>query len=238
MKQWARHTTITLALLVATFCVGLVLLASPVFLRDFTMLVPANDWELLSNIGQAYGPAATILTALSLIGIAYSAIMQARSVRVASQQTWRMLHLEMIRLTLDDPALIQADGSAWSGAQDDFMTRLTLTANAWTSQWYAMYALGMIRDEEMRHVASYYFKGELGREHWKATSKHYRANAYSRRNRTFCRIMDKELEESVHIPARPIVRPRKAPAPNRTFVAFSAGAALALGIATYWKRRS
>ncbi|WP_425434757.1 DUF6082 family protein [Nonomuraea jiangxiensis] len=63
----------------------------------------------------------------------------------------------LLRLTIDQPALFQADGSKWTGPEDDFPTRLLLVANAWVSQWWSMYALGLMRDADLRATLAGHF---------------------------------------------------------------------------------
>lgn len=70
MGRWAGRTTMTLLILVALLFLVTALIMSPLALRALATLVPRSEWTVLSEIGQAYGPAAMLLTALSLMAVA------------------------------------------------------------------------------------------------------------------------------------------------------------------------
>ena len=52
-------------------------LISPLYLRQLSQL-RGIDWTKLSNVGQTYGAASAILSAVALVGISLSLLVQAR----------------------------------------------------------------------------------------------------------------------------------------------------------------
>ncbi|MFG2074655.1 DUF6082 family protein [Nonomuraea maritima] len=236
MGHWASRIMMTLLILAATLLFVTLLILSPMALRALTALAPRSEWTLLSDIGQAYGPAAVFLTVLTLMAVAYTALLQLRTTRIMSQQAQRTAHFELIRLALDEPALAQADGSAWDGPEDDFSLRLLILANAWLTHWWVIYNLGQMTDAELRGHARKFLEGEAGRRYWARDDHGYRG-LRGRRSRAFVRIMDEELRRALSSKPRPTVNPNATSTHKRALVAFSAGAALALGVTILRKRR-
>src|SRR3954452_12211850 len=68
------------------------------------------SWSELSDVGQAYGGLAAILATLSLGAVAISVFLQARETRTAQEHGARLLHLELVRMSLDDPTLLRKSG--------------------------------------------------------------------------------------------------------------------------------
>lgn len=237
MRRWANRTTTTFLILVGLLFLVTALIVSPVALRALATVVPRSEWTVLSDIGQAYGPAAMLLTALSLIAVAYTALLQLRGTRIMSQETWRTQHFELLRIAMDSPALAQVAGDRWDGPEDDFLIRLSIYANAWANHWRAMYTLGLMDDDQVRDSARRHFQGEASRRHWANFGDSYRVGSHGQREQRFCRIMDEELAKTSSSKALPVVIPKSAAAQTRTLAAFSAGVALALGVVTILRRQ-
>ncbi|MET7334342.1 DUF6082 family protein [Nonomuraea sp. NPDC005650] len=193
--------------------------------------IPGLDWVLLSNIGQAYGSVAALLTALSLVGVVVSTLIQARSVRLASEQTWRLAQLELAKLVIDDPKLVQCEGVPWRSPEDDLPLRLRILANLWIEQWRSMHHFGLMDDATIRRLASGLFAGEVGRQQWMEHSEGYRSEYPKVSSRAFSRILDEELAHATRVAAVPISRPKAASPKRRWYAAAAAGAALAVGVA-------
>ncbi|MER6505919.1 DUF6082 family protein [Nonomuraea sp. NPDC001636] len=223
-----------LAAIVAFSVIAAMLILSPIALRTLSSVMPPAEWTLLSEIGQAYGPVATLLAALSLAGIAYSALLQARSVRVMTDQNWRLVQFELIRTGLEKPALVQVTDGLWRSPKDDASIQMLILANAWTNHWRSMHDLGLMEDAELRHHAKNYFDGEVGRKHWETSRDSYRV---APRSRKFCKIMDEELAKANRSKARPLVYPKTPSAQRQALMAFGAGAVLAFSLALHARQR-
>ncbi|MEV4393374.1 DUF6082 family protein [Nonomuraea sp. NPDC049607] len=231
MTRKTRRTTLTLSVLAGALLGGTLLLLSPLAAQLLAESIPGLDWALLSNIGQAYGAVAALLTALSLVGVMISTLVQARSVRIASEQTWRLTQLELAKLVIDDPKLVQFEGVPWHGPEDDLPLRLRILVNLWLEQWRSMHNFGLMDDSEIHRLASGLFAGEAGRRHWVENSDGYRADRRNVRTRAFSRILDEELANATRVPAVPITLPQAAPGKRHWRAAAVAGAALIVGVA-------
>src|SRR5690349_7054760 len=77
-------------------------LFSPILLLRANHLT-AQDWGTLSNVGQAYGGVSAILTALALIGVAASLLVQRQQADIARTQAIRAFQLQMLTLCLERP---------------------------------------------------------------------------------------------------------------------------------------
>jgi hypothetical protein len=99
VKPRSRMFLITCLLLTAI--IGLcAVLFSPVLLWRANHLTAAN-WSILSNVGQAYGGISAILTALALIGVAASLLVQRQQADIARTQAIRAFQLQMLTLCLE-----------------------------------------------------------------------------------------------------------------------------------------
>ncbi|MGP3937673.1 DUF6082 family protein [Nonomuraea sp. KM88] len=90
------------------------------------------DWASLADVGEAYGAAVALLTAASLLALAVSVAFQARTARVSSETTVRMLHVEMMRFVMEYPSLMQVEGAQWDGTEEgaEVMRRLGIRQHA------------------------------------------------------------------------------------------------------------
>src|SRR5215471_21034949 len=75
-----RKTAVYLTFLVITLGSLALVLISPILLRQLDR-IKGIDWSLLSNIGQTYGAASAILSAVALIGISISLLVQVRQAK-------------------------------------------------------------------------------------------------------------------------------------------------------------
>ncbi|WP_345385218.1 DUF6082 family protein [Nonomuraea salmonea] len=216
--------------LVAVSVVAGMLVLSPLALRGLAALVPGPEWTRLSEIGQAYGPATTLLTAVSLLGIAASVLMQARTARIAAEQTSRVLHMELIRWAIDDPSLTQALGEPWRKPEDDGYLRLYVFYNQFLTMWRSMYSLGQITEASLRHNMARAFGTEIARTHWEGHRGEYEIASADRRQRDFCRIVEEEWQRAGGEPMRQvIVKPATSRSRDWRLLAVG-GAAVALGV--------
>ncbi|MGV9304258.1 DUF6082 family protein [Nonomuraea sp. NPDC003727] len=236
MRRWIWRTTVVWFALMMLLLAGGLLIFSPLAMARVVELTPGLDWSLLSDIGQAYGPAATLLAAISLIGVALSVVVQARSVRISALQMARAQHLEMVRLGMDTPDLMQVLEAPLDG-QDHQTRQMRMYYNLWLVHWLAMYELGQLPDNELRMYVADAFKGEIARQHWASARASFSASSRTR-SRAFCRVVDEELNKAQRFPARPVIRQRHASSDTKhVLMALGVGAALTASIAALLRRR-
>lgn len=109
---WRARAALLPAAVVAVLVVAI---ASPLALNAAGTAFDLN-WVLLGNIGQAYGAAAAVLSALALAGVAASIRYQVRAIHqqriLASQDKL----YDMLRMIIDDPhTYAPAWGNRWDG---------------------------------------------------------------------------------------------------------------------------
>jgi Family of unknown function (DUF6082) len=95
-----------LVAVVTAALVGLTPVALTVFRGDQT------NWERLSYIGQTYGAASALLSALALVGIAVTLVLQARDTKVSREQGQRILHVGLLKMAMDNPLYRRCWGPA------------------------------------------------------------------------------------------------------------------------------
>jgi hypothetical protein len=168
------------------------------------------DWARLSDVGQTYGAASAILSALALGGVAVSLLVQARQAKAQQIQTVRGYQLELLRLTLDNPQLylpcwgIQTDPFGLDGNRQIVFTNLLMIYQLMG------YETGVISESSMRGVIlADLFQGEVGRRYWTELGHpRWDRRVSGRQGRRFLRIVDDEYHKAVTagpptIPAAP-----------------------------------
>jgi hypothetical protein len=172
-------------------------LISPLLLRQLGR-VNGIDWSRLSNIGQTYGAASAILSAVALIGVSLSLIVQARQARAERVRVVRERHMELLRIVLDAPDLYgPIIGELTPRAPDE--TRQFLFATMWMNYARMGYQLGILDEQLIREeVLRSAFGGEPLRKWWAVAGKYWSISAKSdRRARQFTRITNDEYHRAV-----------------------------------------
>jgi Family of unknown function (DUF6082) len=190
-----------------------------------------SDWTLLSNIGQTYGAVSALLSSVALGGVVLSLLYQARDGKTAREQTTRSLQLELIKMQMEDPALMTASGAPWGLAipSESAAIREFLYLQIWIAYLYGSYSIGEISEPTLRYVfANELFRGRAGRRYWEARSARQSMTGGSRRHNNFYRM----LVAQPH--ARQSTRPTQAQ--NLTLLATAAIGGVLAG--RMWRRRS
>lgn len=91
----------------AAIAMGLIVavLLSPLLLLPLMEGGTTVDWRRLSEIGQTYGAASALLSAIAVVGVSVSLLVQSRQARAEQIYQMHGLHLELIRLEMSDPRL-------------------------------------------------------------------------------------------------------------------------------------
>ncbi|MGW7480342.1 DUF6082 family protein [Nonomuraea muscovyensis] len=188
--KWAGGVAAGLAVL-------LMLLASP-FALDRLASATGVDWASLADVGDAYGSAVALLTAVSLVVLAVSVAFQARTARISSETTVRMLHVEMTRFVMDDASLIQLNGAEWDGTAESYEEmRWWAYANMQLALLRSFYALKETTTAELRMQMAARFRLRIGREHWEFNRTWYQASERNRHDRRFNEIVEEEYQKAV-----------------------------------------
>jgi hypothetical protein len=196
-RRTAQGVIIGLAVLaVIAGVLGLILL-SPLMLRGIDSIGGA-DWTRLSEIGQTYGAASAILSALALGGVAVSLFFQARQARAQQIQMVREYYRELVRMTLEDPEVylpchrpIKVPGLDLNGQRQHLFMRLRMNYAAMATE------VGVLNEATLRgDLLEGIFQGTAGREYWKE-ARHRLAVNPRPATRRFVRIVDEEYNKAV-----------------------------------------
>lgn len=194
VNQGPRRRVARLAGVLAAILAGLALvILSPFALRELGTL-PGFDWAKLSNIGQAYGAAAALLTALALIGVTATLLVQAKEARTGQEQAARTFHFDLLKLAIGDDDLREI----MTVEDEPKLARQHLYGNLWINYWRAMYRIGYMTEQELRlGLSKDLFTSAVGRRVWEWGRPFYLADAWDRRTRRFCEIVDSEYKKVV-----------------------------------------
>jgi hypothetical protein len=197
-RSRSRKAMISIAVAAATAGIlGLVLL-SPLLIRQLGTL-RGVDWVRLSNIGQTYGAASAILSALALGAVAVSLLVQARQTKVQQVQAVRGFHLELLRTTLDDPSVYMPCWG-WSLDMPEVARKRQQIFTIMMMNYERMgYEVGVIPELSLRGVfLADMFQSEVGRQYWSHARSVWRlALSESRQGRRFVQIVEDEYNSAV-----------------------------------------
>jgi uncharacterized membrane protein len=196
LRLYRRTLFIIIIIMVLATILALVLL-SPLALGGLAHY--RSNWPLLSNIGQTYGAVSALLSSVALAGVVLSLLYQARDSKTAREQTTRSLQLELIKMQMEDPALMTASGAPWGLAipSESVSIREFLYIQIWISYLYGSYIIGEISESTLRYVfANELFRSRAGRNYWEARSEKQSMSDGSRRHNHFYRILGEEYQKA------------------------------------------
>jgi hypothetical protein len=143
------------------------ILISPMGLRLISTAKGIN-WARLSSIGQTYGAISAVISGVALAGIAVSLFLQARELDLTREQMFRTYHLDLVRFSIENPSFISSWGYVpTEGSSLDDVRRVGYT-NMIVSFWSTSYVTRRLDESELQLNFAQMFKGEVGRNYWKA----------------------------------------------------------------------
>ncbi|MEU6407921.1 DUF6082 family protein [Microbispora sp. NPDC046933] len=172
------------------------------------------DWEQLSYIGQTYGAASAILSALALTGVAASLILQTRQARATRKEIERNHHFQLMEMAINNRELL----ACWGGTESEHEAqtlRQRLYLNLIVSYWEMMYEVGETSTQMLRSNArSALFSQRMGYDFWTDTRMARLAVANNARKRRFWKVIDEEyqtIRSSQAVPSATILPRRNGP---------------------------
>lgn len=152
-----------------------------------------------SNVSQFYGTISALASSLALFGVAISLLYQARAGHTAREQSIRSLQQQLIRMEMDDPALMTAIGAPWGLPIPAESARIRdhLYIHMWATFWAGNYVIGELNASGVRGVASVeLFSSNAGRAYWAAVRERA-LNVNEGRYLRFARIVDEEYQKVI-----------------------------------------
>ena len=186
-----RNLAITASSLVV---LGLVLV-SPLWLRSLSN-IPGLNWGQLSNIGQTYGAVSAILSALALIGVSISVLLQLNEVRFNRLQERRTRHYELVRFMVENPAYLNIIEPSPSGSSTK-ARQASAFINLWLQYWQLLWEFSDISERELHAQAHSLFTGEAGRNYWQQSGQARLQNANTAKELEFDKLIDSAYQDVI-----------------------------------------
>ena len=169
---------------------------SPLALEKLGLIKGAN-WARLSNIGQTYGAASALLTALALLGVADRSCSRRERFAWTWAQSSGELQLHLAEMSMNDPVYQRC----WAVDPASYPTRdgwrQQVFLNLVFSYWERDFVMGGITEYTLRALLMDVFRGEAARRFW--ATVHEARMAYSKNwaNRRFCQVANEEYYKAV-----------------------------------------
>jgi hypothetical protein len=217
--RWRRIPSVVLLVVLAVLVV-----LTPVVVLVLIALKGRLSWQRLGEVGEAFGAVSAVVSAMALLGVVTSLVIQQRQNRVTEEQTVRQRHFELVRLTMEEPKFLYAWGYQ---PERDHDPALLGFGNLIVSHWYMLWRIRNIDEEALRRNVAVYFGGSVGRNHWRRAGPDWATP--DRRARQFVAILDQEYRRAVSAgPPSSVPPPAPArPATSRKEWRLVAGAAMA-----------
>ncbi|MBB4741343.1 hypothetical protein BJY16_004802 [Actinoplanes octamycinicus] len=157
-----------------------------------------TDWVQLANIGQAYGAASALFSALAFIGIAAGLLYQARQLRLQRIQVTREKHERLMALASEDPETYGVMFGPIVAAMTPLDMRRRFFCLMLLNYLRMSYENGTYSEDSLRLEAlPKHFANAAARQHWAASRRHWLHDDTSRTYRRFARIVDEEFHTAV-----------------------------------------
>jgi hypothetical protein len=201
-KPITRKVTVYLVALLLIAGVLSLILVSPLLLRQLAK-IKGIDWTNLSNIGQTYGAASAILSAVALIGIALSLFIQARQAKIERVRITRERQMELLRIILDAPEVyspVIGVGAYFSAeaAPSEVDTRRFLFCTMWVNYARMGFEAGVLTEEILHDdIFGPAFESDPMRKWWARVRKYWSGNLIQgRKEHRFVQIIDEEYRKA------------------------------------------
>jgi len=183
--------------IVSATLIGLgAVLLSPLLLLRANRLT-TQDWSTLSNVGQAYGGVSAILTALALIGVAASLLVQRKQADIARTQAIRAFQLQMLTLCLERPeTYYPLMGHEVTGSIED--ARRQIFATYFLNYVHAGYSIDFFDEQSLTSdVFPRFFNFDAGRTYWETMRPLWVARYFSKKSRRYVEMLDASYDRAV-----------------------------------------
>jgi hypothetical protein len=136
---------------------------------------------------------ATIISSFALIGVVVGLLLQNRQLRASHTQVVREMHLELVKMTIENPELAT---SVYKGSSaKDFAAHTLINFQA--TLWLTAYTLKDVSKASLAQQVASLFEGEQARIWWGYARKYYEMDLSSKRGRDFFAIMDNEFNKAL-----------------------------------------
>jgi uncharacterized membrane protein len=189
------------------------------------------NWTVLGNVGQSFGLAATIFSALVFTALVWSINLQVRESRAQRLETHRQTHIQLIGMALDDPDLMVA----WPFDQGTLQSqRRHFYLNLWLWWWRYNYLANILSEQNLRNSLDELLRSQAARDYIKGARPFWGFPEDSK-TKKFHDLVDEAYARAIADPPEPVSTAlAKSMQANRakqiTWAAFALGCGLSLGI--------
>ncbi|WP_310366438.1 DUF6082 family protein [Catenuloplanes atrovinosus] len=175
---------------IVVWTAALALMATAVLISPMLLLLvdtESANFGRLSDIGQAYGPVSTLLSA---IAVCVAVLVQRRQLRQERMVMARELHAGILKTAMEEPSYTQCWGPRV--APTDVDERLFYYTSSIISTWYYGWDCGELSDDTVRAYVRAMADSEIPRMYW-ASYGAWRLSAARGRQRRFMGMVDTEF---------------------------------------------
>ncbi|MGW4942966.1 DUF6082 family protein [Actinoplanes sp. NPDC004185] len=155
-----------------------------------------TDWVKLANIGQAYGAASAVFSALAVVGVAGSIVYQARQLRLARMQSLRAAHRDLIKQIIEEPEVFAPAVGYDSLNRTGIDVRQHLFITSYMGHLVSSLDTGFVSEQSLRsEVLRYMFQSPQVHRWWEVAAPDW-ANAGHEIDRRFGKILKAAHEDA------------------------------------------
>jgi hypothetical protein len=170
------------------------------------------DWVLLGNIGQAYGAASAVFSALAVAGVGAGLVYQAQQMRTSRIYHIRDVQRELLFRIVEDPQLGGAIGFL-DPDRDLAEARERAFILSWLHYQHLTYESEIGSERRLRtEVLPGFFRSEAARRFWAFAREDWRAKSDKYSYSAFSSIVDDEYKKALrgdYVPAARRTEPRR-----------------------------
>jgi hypothetical protein len=152
-----------------------------------------SDYTRISNIGQAYGAASAMISAVALGAVVFG---QHRQVRRARLQVLSEMTDDLVQLAMDEPMYRQCWGARV--APDDVDEALFYYCNRMIKSWKIAWELRDLPEVQARAYLARFFESEIPRLFWKQHGVLQMSAGRTRRRGRFIVLINEEYLKSIN----------------------------------------
>lgn len=165
---------------------------------------PDTDYSRISDIGQSYGAASAVISAMALGVVLVGLTMQHRQFTRGRLRSLSDAADELVQLAMDNPVYRQCWGSRVS--PDGIDEALFYYCNRLIRHWKTAWELGDLSETQARGYLASFFDSEISRLFWQMHGNwHMQVRARNRRER-FLALINEEYLRAIRNgpPSRPL----------------------------------